>query len=241
MIVIPMAGLSRRFTVAGYTKPKYMLDLPDGSVFSHAISSFKSYFSSIPFLFVAQPIGNTHDFIVSECQKLGIAEYHIQLLSKPTAGQAETVEKGLKLSGVDDQCSLTIFNIDTFRPGFHFPDSGWHSSDGYLEVFRGSGANWSYVRPRPAASEPLVAETAEKKPISDLCCSGLYHFSKTSQFLAALAYERESPSAGELYVAPLYNHLISDGCKIHYNIIEKDEVIFCGIPSEYEAILNEKT
>ena len=40
MIVIPMAGLSSRFTKAGYTKPKYMLPLAGKSVFAHSIESF---------------------------------------------------------------------------------------------------------------------------------------------------------------------------------------------------------
>ncbi|TOO97807.1 capsular biosynthesis protein, partial [Vibrio parahaemolyticus] len=38
---------------------------------------------------------------------------------------------------------------------------------------------------------------------------------------------------GEIYVAPLYNYLIKNGYKIHYNLIDKDAVIFCGVPDEY--------
>jgi hypothetical protein len=130
---------------------------------------------------------------------------------------------------------LTIFNIDTFRPGFHFP-SFPEASAGYLEVFEGEGANWSYVRP---AAHQRVAETAEKRPISNLCCTGLYHFAHAADFAAALAAERQSPSAPELYVAPLYNHLIAGGHPIHYEIIPSSEIIFCGVPAEYEALLTQ--
>ena len=42
---------------------------------------------------------------------------------------------------------------------------------------------------------------------------------------------------GELYVAPLYNHLIAAGQDIRFTEIAPDEVIFCGIPAEYEAFL----
>ena len=35
----------------------------------------------------------------------------------------------------------------------------------------------------------------------------------------------------ELYVAPLYNSLIDKGGEVHINIIKREEVIFCGIPS----------
>ncbi|EDP5982441.1 capsular biosynthesis protein, partial [Campylobacter jejuni] len=38
IIIFPMAGLSSRFTKAGYDKPKYMLDLKGNSVFFHAVN-----------------------------------------------------------------------------------------------------------------------------------------------------------------------------------------------------------
>jgi dTDP-glucose pyrophosphorylase len=82
-----------------------------------------------------------------------------------------------------------------------------------------------------------VLETAEKRPISDLCCTGLYHFAKASLFLEALAAERRKPSSRELYVAPLYNHLISKGARIHYQLIQPQEVVFCGVPAEYQQLL----
>lgn len=237
MIVIPMAGLSRRFSDAGYKLPKYMLDLNGQSVFSCAVGSFSHYFKTLPFLFVARDVMGTGDFIKSECSKLGILNPRVKLLDAPTSGQAETVELGI--ADIADDTSLTIFNIDTFRPGFRFPDGEWFStSDGYLEVFRGEGANWSYVRPA-ASDEPLALEAAEKRPISDLCCSGLYHFSRADLFRYALAQERLLPSATELYVAPIYNHLLRKCCRIHYELVEVRKVIFCGVPSEYEAMITD--
>ena len=102
---------------------------------------------------------------------------------------------------------------------------------GWLEVFLGSGDNWSFVRP---ADEPhIAAETAEKNAISDLCCTGLYHFASGALFIEALAAERKSPAAPELYIAPIYNHLIKRGHKIGYGLIETQDVTFCGVPAEY--------
>ena len=104
-------------------------------------------------------------------------------------------------------------------------------------MFRGSGANWSYVGPAEGADEPLVAATTEKRPISDLCCDGLYHFARAGDFRAALALERARPSMPELYVAPLYNHLIADGRRIHYDMVAEGMITFCGVPAEYEAVV----
>ncbi len=241
MIVIPMAGLSRRFTEAGYDRPKYMLPLAGRSVFAHAVSSFASYFATEPFLFIARDVAGTPAFVEAECATLGLRQARVALLDAPTAGQAETVELGLRQAGVAAGTPLTIFNIDTFRPGFRLPDAAWFAlSSGYLEVFRGAGANWSYVRPRNGdepGDEPVVLETAEKRPISDLCCTGLYHFAAAGDFHASLAAERAQPSATELYVAPLYNHLIAAGRVVHYQIVDEAEIVFCGVPAEYEMLL----
>lgn len=231
MIVIPMAGRSQRFFDAGYSVPKHQLDLGGRSVFAHAVASFEAAFSTTPFLFVAA--AEAAAFVRSEARALGLAQFEVVGLSTVTAGQAETVERGLDAVGWAGP--ITIFNIDTFRPGFAFPGEPLASADGWLEVFRGSGANWSYVKPAPGP-EPWALETAEKRPISDLCCTGLYHFAGAADFREALEAERERPQAAELYVAPLYNHLIARGARIGWRLIAPSEVIFCGTPAEYEAL-----
>jgi hypothetical protein len=236
LIVIPMAGLSRRFAAAGYAIPKYMLPLGNGTVFDQAIGSFRRLFESERFLFIARDEAGTAEFIHASCETLGLMNINVEILNAPTAGQAETVEAGLIRSRVSNDEPITIFNIDTFRPGFRFPTAGWwSSSDGYLEVFHGTGSNWSYVRPAPHGDN-LVAQTAEKQPISKMCCTGLYHFTRARDFMSALERERERPSSSELFVAPLYNHLISAGARVHYWLVPLTEIVFCGVPSEYEAL-----
>ena len=132
--------------------------------------------------------------------------------------------------------SVAIFNIDTFRPKFNFPHQfDLDKIDGYLEVFRGSGTNWSYVR-SIAPDTCRVAETAEKVQISDLCCTGLYYFREAGKFKKAFEMHVDDNPSGELYVAPLYNHLIKTGADIFYHEIQLNEVTFCGIPEEYELL-----
>jgi hypothetical protein len=231
MIVIPMAGRSQRFYDAGYPLPKYRLELDGRSVFAHAVASFQADFAHTPFLFIAA--AEAEAFVRAEARALGVAAFEVVSLASVTAGQAETVERGLDATGWDGP--LTIFNIDTFRPGFAFPGEPLASADGWLEVFKGEGANWSYVKPAPGP-EPWALETAEKKPISDLCCTGLYHFARSQDFREALTAERIRPQAAELYVAPLYNHLIARGRRIGWRLIGADEVVFCGTPAEYEGL-----
>lgn len=242
MIVIPMAGISRRFREAGYSLPKYMLQAHGRSLFAHAVGSFATLFGQEEFLFIARDVDGTADFIATECQALGIARSRVVILPGPTAGQAETVSLGLNLAGVAGDASLTIFNIDTFRPGFAHPPWPAPGVDGYLEVFRGSGANWSYARLAPGSSDH-VAETAEKRAISDLCCTGLYYFRTRAAFDAAFTDMRRRGAASfgtaEYYVAPLFNYLIAQGADIRISLIARDAVIFCGVPEEYDAFLRD--
>ena len=238
MIVIPMAGLSRRFSEAGYALPKYMLPLGGRTVFEHAVASFSAYFADTPFLFVARAGQGASDFVRGACAAMDVADARVVELDRPTRGQAETVALGLRAQGDRPPGGLTIFNIDTFRPGFrHPPNVG--DIDGYLEVFRGTGANWSYVRPG-GPDDDRVMETTEKRPVSDLCCTGLYHFASAQRFLRAFEAYAASPPAdlpgGELYVAPLYNRLIAEGCDIRWTLVDRSQVQFCGTPAEYEAL-----
>lgn len=241
MIVIPMAGESARFAAKGYGLPKYMLELGQGTCFDYAISSFQHLFQHETFVFVLRDICESGAFVSDRCARLGIVNSEIVVLKQATEGQAHTVEIGLDAISASGQTSLTIFNIDTFRPDFSFaPEAAL--GRGYLEIFLGGGSDWSFVEAADPALR-LVKRTAEKDPISNMCCTGLYHFGQVSEFRGALDAERAQPHRPlkELYVAPIYNHLVRRGIPVHYWPVERNSVIFCGVPAEYEALRADPT
>jgi hypothetical protein len=215
-----------------------MLEAGGRSLLRHAVEGFRSYFKGLPFLFIYRDIQGTGGFLQQEVARMGISQPVFAALEAPTRGQAETVAQGLRQVGTDPGCPVTIFNIDTIRPGFRMPsDPAIAESVGWLEVFPGSGRNWSFVRPVDPEST-RVAEVAEKNPISDLCCTGLYHFSSAAALLQAFDAElADGPSqAGEFYIAPLYNRLLAQGADIRFALIGSDEVQFAGVPAEYEDL-----
>lgn len=233
-----MAGLSSRFFNAGYTKPKYMLEAHGVTLFEHSVMSFQKYFHNEKFIFIVRDSFDSFAFVKQKAEFMGIVDYDVLKLRENTRGQAETVALGLEqlrqLRG-DVEGPLTIFNIDTFRPGFTFPDD-LHETDAYLEVFEGEGDNWSFAEPKSPTSREVI-RTSEKKPISNLCSTGLYYFKDNKNFMTAfyeyLAKPQERWEKGELYIAPLYNNLIEKGFKVTYHLIERSEVVFCGTPDEY--------
>jgi hypothetical protein len=240
MIVIPMAGQSQRFREAGYARPKYELPLQGDSLFAWCVRSFERYFGSERFVFIVRAGLGADAFVVAECERLGVIDPVIVALDAPTRGQAETVLLGLRVAGCSGNEAMLVFNIDTIRPGYAFPSSAI-GSDGYLEVVRAPGDHWSFVLPA-ASFERRVAQTTEKRRVSELCCTGLYYFARTADFLDACEGALREADAyldrwGELYVAPLYNTLIGAGRRIVYDEAPASRVHFAGTPAEYGALL----
>ena len=238
MIVIPMAGLSSRFFKAGFDVPKYQLKLPNQqTVFEWAVSSFEHYFDSELFVFIVRDVYDTPAFAKTCIEKLGIQHYEIVVLNQETCGQAETVALGLKqLKNLNSDDDCYIFNIDSKRHQFIKPSIA-SQVDGYLEVFKGEGEHWSFIE---LNEYNQVIRTTEKVRISNLCSDGLYFFNKISTFLMLVenALSEQDFVKGELYIAPLYNRLIQKGDKVGYDLIEQNQISFCGTPDEYQHICN---
>jgi len=241
VLIFPMAGLSSRFSKAGYDIPKYMLPIDEHSVFYHAVNGFKNLFTDVKVLFVCRDIYNTQKFIESECKIMNLINYEIVILNEPTDGQAETVYLGLKNSTLNLTDSLLIFNIDTFRPNFKLPNElNFKHLDGYLEVFEAEGNHWSFILPESNESNKVI-KTAEKERISGLCSSGLYYFKQISDFneIFGEIMSKNDRVKNEFFIAPMYNYLIEKKKDIRYFKISLNEIIFCGTPDEYSRIKNE--
>ncbi len=233
-----MAGLSSRFFTAGYTKPKYMLDIDGNSVFYHAVNSFKNYFNTCNIVFIYREIQNTKEFIENECLNMKIDSYELVNLDFETDGQAHTVSLGLEKANIKNTENILIFNIDTFRPDFHLPEElDFNTIDGYLEVFEAPGEHWSFALPKNEKSNEVI-KTTEKDRISSLCSSGLYYFKRTIDFKNIFneMIKKDDKTKNEFYIAPMYNYLIKENKDIRYSKIELGEIIFCGTPDEYKRI-----
>jgi len=243
--IFPMGGLSSRFANAGYTLPKFQLDLHGSTVFEHAVVGFSRFFADHTFVFAFRGGDEIAEFVSQKCLGLGLPEANLKLVSldKITSGQAETVRIAIDEAGITENESIIIFNIDTFQTDYMLPEIfDPDEIDGYLEVFIAEGDHWSFVEPGEHNS---VIRVTEKERISEYCSSGLYFFRKAKDFCRAfdktLSVSVEELSGGERYVAPLYNDLISKGADIRYNLVGPDRLAFCGTPHEYEALLSKNT
>lgn len=235
MIIIPMAGKSSRFSKAGYKQPKFKLPLGESFVFDEAVKSFYKYFNSDLFIFIVRNEENVFNFIKHRIEALQITHYEIIQLDFDTRGQADTVYEGILRSCqnlIEEE--LYIFNIDSIRLDFEKPTNIFiNNVSGFLEVFIGDGDHWSFVDP---LDDEIVNKTAEKVRISNLCSNGLYYFDSVKTFNECFKAMELCNICNELYIAPMYNILIDNSKLVKYILINENQILFSGIPSEYENL-----
>lgn len=231
-IVITMAGLGSRFRKAGYTVPKYMIEVKSRTLFEWSMLSLSAFTElAARFIFIVMKDKKEDEtlFIESQCKKLNITKYNIICIDFLTDGQAATAMLGSKYWQSDH--GLLIYNIDTYVEAGCMQPSDF-KGDGFIPCFIAPGDHWSFAK---ADKNYRVSEVREKERISDYCTLGAYYF-KSCQLYENIYnqyYSHENNlEKGEKYVAPLYNALIQNGYSVYLNIIDYSNVHVLGTPEE---------
>lgn len=151
----------------------------------------------------------------------------VRVLDSVTDGQLRTVFLARDI--LELTCATLIFNADTwFRHSESVFLDSCRSQNGTLGVADREGDRWSFAR---LDEDGRVVEVAEKRRISSLASTGLYHFSDTRVFLTDADAALSSPAgAAEHYVAPLYQRMIDRGDSV--GVVHADEFFPIGTPKE---------
>lgn len=237
-IVITMGGLGSRFQKAGYTIPKYRIEVHGKTLFEWSLISLQGYQDIVDqYIFIVKKEDQSRMFIEEECKNLGINNYYIIEIDYLTDGQATTAL--LAKEKWNPEHSLLIYNIDTYvEPGqMNYQEL---KGDGFIPCFLGEGEHWSFVKLDFCGR---AIEVREKKRISEYCTLGAYYF-ETCQLYEELYREYYSNDSnlekGEKYVAPMYNYLIQKGGEVYISIIEKEAIHILGTPEELDEFKNIK-
>lgn len=234
MVAITMAGFGSRFAQAGYTVPKYCINVLGRPLFDWsmlALSAFRE--KGWNFSFAVREADESKDFILNRCRALDIPVSYYMGLDKPTDGQATTAY--LLAQHAEPQQPFAIFNIDTFvRPSAMAPEQIPPQCDGWVPCFPGPGESWSFVRLNEMG---LATELREKQRISAHATVGFYWFRTAQLYLDAYAryFANGGEEKGERYVAPLYNQLIADGCNVRISELALDDVGMLGTPDQVRS------
>ncbi|MBO0458492.1 glycosyltransferase family 2 protein [Enterococcus hulanensis] len=236
-VVITMAGRGSRFAKVGYRQPKHEILAGDRSLFSWSMHSLKQFYDE-HFIFIVRKGSYSPSHLVKEIKELGISSYDIKELAEITKGQADTVMQ--IADQLDDEEDILIYNIDTtIKPAF-LSKKEITQGDGSVPLFEAEGTHWSFAK----LDEPKkrIIEMAEKRPISSWGSVGLYYFRRWKDF--SDAFEEMSDQLledyGEIYIAPLYNHLIKQGKVLRPVFLPKNSYAALGTPEELNTFINRR-
>ncbi|WP_200885069.1 glycosyltransferase family 2 protein [Croceibacterium mercuriale] len=234
-IAVTMAGLGSRFSKAGYTRPKYEIEVLGRPLFDWSMLALEAFREAgWRFTFATRREEDARPFLTARCQALGITMGEIIELDGVTDGQATTALLLAERSAAD--APFAVFNIDTFvAPRAMAPAQIPAGSAGWVPCFPGPGDGWSFCR---TDADGRVVELREKVRISPHATVGLYWFASAGEYIAL--YRRffsdgRGAEKGERYIAPMYNQLIAEGALVTMGTLALEDVGMLGTPDQVEG------
>lgn len=236
-ILIPMAGEGSRFSKAGYTFPKPLIDVNGKPMIQLVVENLN--------------IDANFIYII---RKEHSEKYNIKSLLNNITPNCKVVEVDSLTEGsacttllakefIDNDKELLIVNSDQFIE--------WNSCEFYhsmnsdiivggILTFKNSHPKWSYVK---LNEDRNVIDIKEKEVISNDATVGIYHWTKGSDYVKYaeqmisknIRYGKSFNGIGEFYVAPVYNEAIVDG-KI-FKTFEVDKMFGLGTPEDLNFFL----
>lgn len=235
-VVIPMAGLGSRFSVAGYSTPKPFLPIFGTPMYLKVIENVvPAELSDRVTIHIIVREEHRAAFDAAEKPK----NIHIHTVPALTEGAACTV-LSIK-SEINNEFPLIIANSDQFLEWdvANFYRALVHPDyDGVISTFHqpdSSDLRWSYAN---INADGEVMQVAEKNYIGPLATTGVYGWKHGADFVA----DAEAMIAAnirvnnEFYVCPIYNTGISTGRK--FRTLNCKKMWGLGVPTDYENFLS---
>lgn len=232
-IIITMAGLGSRFRKAGYTVPKYMVEVKGKTLFEWSMLSLKELNEqeNVKYIFIVRKEDNSSEFIKKEMEKFDVKDVHVIEIDELTDGQATTAM--LAKPYWNEQEEMVVYNIDTYVEPYVIKYADF-KGDGFIPCFDAPGDHWSFVK---TDDNNKAIEVREKTRISNHCTIGLYYFKncKLYEELYQEYYKDDTHlEKNEKYIAPLYNYMIEKEMEVYISDLAKDKVHVLGTPEEVE-------
>lgn len=232
-LVMPMAGRGSRFSRAGVSTPKPLVQVAGRPFFWWAAESVVRRAPVREMVFVV---------LEEHCATHGIDEKirgfypqaRIVRIGDVTGGAAETA--GIAMRNVRSTGPVAVNDCDhafeCARLGSIAERLAAGQQQGALLCFRSQDPAYSYavLDPRTGA----VVGTAEKEPLSPHAIAGCYLFSSATAFLHTLAAYRQRCPYEELFVSGMYDVLASGGARVGIEQLQRHWVF--GTPEEYRRL-----
>jgi HAD superfamily hydrolase (TIGR01509 family) len=231
-IVIPMAGAGSRFSAAGYTFPKPLIEVNGKPMIQVVVENLniegtyifivrKEHFDKYNLKYMLDVIAPGCKIVIVESLTDGAA--CTTLLAKEYINNGEQL-----LIANSDQW------VDWDSSDFMYSMQSSHIDGGVL-TFNNTHPKWSYAK---VDENGIISEIREKQVISTNATVGIYHWKKGSDYVkyAEQMIDKGVRVNGEFYVAPVYNEAIADGKK--FKVYEVSEMMGLGTPEDLNFFLN---
>lgn len=206
-VLIPMAGAGSRFTDAGYTFPKPLIEVRGKSMIQVVVDNIG--------------LDANYHFVV---QKEHREKYNLDTMLNLIAENCKVIEVDGLTEGAACTALLAKKFINNNQPLFFANSDQWvdwdpvefmykmqeTKSDGGIVTFEANHPKWSFAKTN---NDGIVTEVAEKKPISTNATVGYYYWKHGSDFVkyAEEMIGKNIRVNNEFYVCPVYNQAIEDG------------------------------
>ena len=206
-VLIPMAGAGSRFTDAGYTFPKPLIEVRGKSMIQVVVDNIG--------------LDANYHFVV---QKEHREKYNLDTMLNLIAENCKVIEVDGLTEGAACTALLAKKFINNNQPLFFANSDQWvdwdpvefmykmqeTKSDGGIVTFEANHPKWSFAKTN---NDGIVTEVAEKKPISTNATVGYYYWKHGSDFVkyAEEMIRKNIRVNNEFYVCPVYNQAIKDG------------------------------
>lgn len=229
-LLIPMAGIGKRFLDAGWNIPKQLIQVGDKTMIEWSMSCIDYEKCNKIFIVRRDQVNNFNiDFFIKN--KFG--EDSIIIISEvETEGTISSCLLAQKYIDNDNPLAITTLDV-FFTPNFN-PENLDSTVDGTILTFNSDNPAYSYSQ---INEHGFVIKTAEKEVISNNASVGLYCFKRGSQFVkyANQMIQENLRTRNEFYVCPLYNLFIDSGLKI--KTMDVDSMHLMGTPDELNNFL----
>ena len=232
-IVIPMAGMGKRFKDAGYIFPKPLIEINNFPMINWVVNSLNI---KANYIFIVQK-NHLEKYNLKSALNFIVKNPKIIPLNQITEGAACTTLLAKKY--INNNKPLLLANSDQYIE--------WNSSqtmynfiskkvDGAILTFKSNHPKWSYAKTEKKSDK--VIEVAEKKVISENATVGIYYWRKGSDYIkyAKSMIKKNIRVNKEFYVCPVYNEALLDKKNIIIHNIRK--MWGLGTPDDLENFKN---
>lgn len=216
-VLIPMAGAGSRFSQAGFTFPKPLIEVHNKPMIQLVVENLNI---DAHYIFLVQ---KEHYVKYNLKQVLNLIAPNCDIIQVDGVTEGAACTTLLAKDFINNNNPLLIANSDQYIE--------WSSNeclyafnnektDGGILTFNSTHPKWSFAK---LDSDGFVELVAEKNPISNIATVGVYYWKQGQEYVkyAEQMIEKNIRVNNEFYVCPVFNEAIQDGLKFKTFQIEK--------------------